>query len=114
MTDATWVLIQWCWAILVVCWVAMAFATKRTIERKGFIGYRIVTSFFIGAWLLVGRVLHESTQSQLWTSAPAVGVAADLVVLAGLGMALWARLTLGRNWSAEVTYALVRHPTTQA
>ena len=43
-------------------------------------------------------------------------------MLAGTALAIWARLTLGRNWSAEVTfkedheliesgpYALVRHP----
>jgi protein-S-isoprenylcysteine O-methyltransferase Ste14 len=47
---------------------------------------------------------------------------ADCVVLAGAAFTVWARITLGRNWSAEVTfkqdhqliesgpYALARHP----
>jgi protein-S-isoprenylcysteine O-methyltransferase Ste14 len=46
----------------------------------------------------------------------------DCIVVAGAAFTVWARITLGRNWSAEVTfkqdheliesgpYALARHP----
>ena len=52
----------------------------------------------------------------------AVGVICAILCVAGLAFCLWARLTLGRNWSGIVTlkenhelvvrgpYALVRHP----
>ena len=69
-----------------------------------------------------GRLLHLSSQSQLWQTTLALGVLTDCIVLAGAAFTVWARITLGRNWSAEVTfkqdheliesgpYALARHP----
>jgi protein-S-isoprenylcysteine O-methyltransferase Ste14 len=50
------------------------------------------------------------------------GIVADVLALVGLSLAIWARVTLGGNWSARVTlkenheliqrgpYRLVRHP----
>jgi protein-S-isoprenylcysteine O-methyltransferase Ste14 len=72
--------------------------------------------------LAAGRLLHVSSQSQLWETTPALGVVTDCIVVAGAAFTVWARITLGRNWSAEVTfkqdheliesgpYALARHP----
>ena len=100
----------------------MAFTTKRTVERGGFIGYRLVTIVIVIGLIAAGRLLHVSSQSQLWQTRLALGVVSDLVVLAGAAFTVWARITLGRNWSAEVTfkqdheliesgpYALARHP----
>ena len=122
MAELTWAFIACCWAVLVVFWVITAFSTKRTVERGGFFGYRLVAGAVAVALLLVARLLHESPRSQLWQTPLAVGLAGDLIVLAGTALAIWARVTLGRNWSAEVTfkedheliesgpYALVRHP----
>ncbi|MGA8364524.1 MAG: isoprenylcysteine carboxylmethyltransferase family protein, partial [Solirubrobacteraceae bacterium] len=57
-----------------------------------------------------------------WQTPLALGVVTDAIVLAGAAFSVWARITLGRNWSAEVTfkqdheliesgpYALARHP----
>ena len=67
-------------------------------------------------------MLGISSRSELWHTGPALGIATDLIVLAGLAFTVWARVALGRNWSAEVTfkqdheliqsgpYALARHP----
>ena len=105
-----------------VYWVVMAFGTKRTIERRGFIGYRVVAGLLIAGLAAAGRLVHVSSQSQLWHTAPALGVLTDCIVVAGAAFTVWARITLGRNWSAEVTfkqdheliesgpYALARHP----
>ena len=122
LTDSTWLAIECCWIAWLVYWVITAFATKRTIERRGFIGYRLVAGVLIAAWLVAERLLHVSSQSRLWHTALALGVVTDFVVLAGFAFTVWARITLGRNWSAEVTfkqdheliesgpYALARHP----
>jgi len=40
--TATWIFIECCWVAWLAYWLIMAFATKRTIERRGFIGYRVV------------------------------------------------------------------------
>jgi protein-S-isoprenylcysteine O-methyltransferase Ste14 len=100
----------------------MAFGTKRTIERGGLVGYRIVALALVVGLLVAGRLSHLSSQSELWQTTPALGVVTDCMVLAGAAFSIWARITLGRNWSAEVTfkqdheliesgpYALARHP----
>ncbi len=122
MANFTWLFIAWCWIAWVVYWLIMAIATKRTIERAGFIRYRVVTIVLVLGLVLAGRLLHVSSQSQLWPRSLALGVVSDCLVLAGAAFTVWARVTLGRNWSAEVTfkqdheliesgpYALARHP----
>jgi protein-S-isoprenylcysteine O-methyltransferase Ste14 len=81
-----------------------------------------VVAILIVGLLAAGRLVHVSAQSRLWQTPLALGVATDFIVLAGAAFSVWARITLGRNWSAEVTfkqdheliesgpYALVRHP----
>lgn len=122
MTDATWLFIDCCWIAWAVYWVVMAFATKRTVERGGFIGYRVVTAVLAVGGIAIGRLLHLSWQSQVWHTTLPLGIVSDCIVLAGVALTVWARITLGRNWSAEVTfkqdheliesgpYALARHP----
>lgn len=123
MTDATWRFIEFCWLAWLLYWLIMAFTTKRTVERGGFLGYRVVMVLVVGGLVAAGRLLHVSAHSELWRTPPlALGIATDCIVLAGAAFTVWARITLGRNWSAEVTfkqdheliqsgpYALVRHP----
>jgi protein-S-isoprenylcysteine O-methyltransferase Ste14 len=121
MSESTWLFIQLCWIAWLVYWVTMAFSAKPTIERGGFVGYRVVPLVLIVAWLAAAPLLHVSSQS-LWQTTPALGIATDCIVVAGALFTVWARITLGRNWSAEVTfkqehelieagpYALARHP----
>ena len=122
MSDLTWLLIGCCWAAWLLYWLAMARSNKRTVERGGFVGYRLVAVLVVIALVEVGRLLHVHPQSRLWQSSLALGIVGDCLVLAGAAFTVWARVTLGRNWSAEVTfkqdheliesgpYALVRHP----
>jgi protein-S-isoprenylcysteine O-methyltransferase Ste14 len=123
MNDSVSVLvIAALWIVWAVYWVFMAFATKHTVERGGFFGYRLVAIAIVIACIAAGRLLHVSARSQLWHTSLALGIASDFIVFAGLAFTVWARIALGRNWSAEVTfkqdheliesgpYALVRHP----
>jgi protein-S-isoprenylcysteine O-methyltransferase Ste14 len=122
MTNSTWLFIECSWIAWVAYWMIMAFTTKRTVERSGFIGYRVVAGILIVGLVAAGRLLHVSSQSRLWQTTLAWGVVTDCVVVAGAAFSVWARITLGRNWSAEVTfkqdheliesgpYALARHP----
>jgi protein-S-isoprenylcysteine O-methyltransferase Ste14 len=122
MSKATLLFIGGCWIVWAVFWVIMAFTTKRTVERGGFFGYRIPAVIVVVAVIAGGRLVRVSSQSHLWHTTLAVGVVTDCIVVAGVAFSFWARITLGRNWSAEVTfkqdheliesgpYALVRHP----
>jgi protein-S-isoprenylcysteine O-methyltransferase Ste14 len=122
MTNSTGLFIGCCWIAWLIYWVIMAFATKRTVERRGFIGYRLVAGALLVGLFALGRLLGVHPRSQLWHTPLALGLASDCIVLAGVAFSVWARITLGGNWSAEVTfkqgheliesgpYALVRHP----
>lgn len=122
MNNATRLFIEYTWIAWLLYWVIMAFRTKRTIERRGVIGYRVVAFILVVGWVSIGRLLHVSSQSQLWQTTLALGILTDVIVVAGAAFTVWARVTLGRNWSAEVTfkqdheliesgpYALARHP----
>ena len=122
MTDSTLLFIAGVWVALIIYWVAMAFTAKRTIERGGLVGHRVVAIVLVIGLLAAGQLVHLSVHSRLWKTPLALGVLTDCIVLAGAAFTVWARITLGRNWSAEVTfkqdheliesgpYALVRHP----
>jgi protein-S-isoprenylcysteine O-methyltransferase Ste14 len=122
MHGPTWIFILCCWGAWLTYWVVMAFSTKRTVEHGGFIGFRLVMVVVAAALIVVAKLAGVSPQSVFWRTPLALGVVSDCIVVVGVAILVWARVTLGRNWSAEVTfkedheliesgpYALVRHP----
>jgi protein-S-isoprenylcysteine O-methyltransferase Ste14 len=120
--DLTGGFIGLCFLVFVAFWIATAFSTKRTVRRTGswrllflviLVGYFVVRLGFRHAGWMNGFV---------WPRTLATGLAADAIALAGLAVMLWARVVLGRNWSADVAvkdghelvtggpYHWVRHP----
>jgi protein-S-isoprenylcysteine O-methyltransferase Ste14 len=122
MSHSTLIFIGCCSGAWILYWIAMAFRTKRTVERGGFFGYRVVTVAVILGLLAVRRIAGVTIHAHLWATPLALGIATDCAVAAGAAFTVWARIALGRNWSAEVTfkqdhelvetgpYALVRNP----
>lgn len=122
MSHSTRLFIDCCWVAWALYWLAMAFSTKRTVERGGFLGYRVAAGLTFLAVGAIGRLVGVSAQSHLWRTSLALGILTDVIVLVGAAFTVWARITLGRNWSAEVTfkqdheliesgpYGLARHP----
>lgn len=122
------------WAIWSASWLIAARWTNRTVGRPGArreAGYQLLT--FAGFGLLFGdgwprpaphgiAIVPAFHLPALWHSPAAFGWAMAGVALAGMALAWWARLSLGRLWSAAVTrkdghkvvdtgpYAIVRHP----
>jgi protein-S-isoprenylcysteine O-methyltransferase Ste14 len=76
----------------------------------------------IAWWLLLIRPSSGPLAMRFLSPAPAAQYTGFVLTVAGLGLALWARFDLGRNWSALVEmkedhqlicggpYAIVRHP----
>jgi protein-S-isoprenylcysteine O-methyltransferase Ste14 len=122
VNGPTWVVIQVCWIAWLVYWVLMSFGTKRTVERRNWTSYRLVAILIILGLVGVDHAVNGSGDTRLWHTGAVLGVVTDLVVIAGLAFTVWARIVLGRNWSAEITfkedheliesgpYALSRHP----
>ena len=123
------------WDIWLVTWIAAALWTNRTIKRPGIgpeLPYRALA--FSGFILLLG--IHSQNSADYLRGVPganpltarhralppAAGWAMVGLVTLGVIFAWWARIHLGRLWSARITrkedhkvidtgpYALVRHP----
>lgn len=112
------------WGVTALIWIAGAFRNKRTARRASLrsrlvlltpiaVGYTLVASHTVRAgWL----------DLRLWPSSLVVEAAGLVLTLLGCGLAIWARVTLGANWSARPSvkeghelvvrgpYRLVRHP----
>jgi protein-S-isoprenylcysteine O-methyltransferase Ste14 len=112
------------WMIFFVFWVAAALFASRAVKRQSWWGRALTLA--IGAipfyLLFTDNLRYGALGWRLLPSAPAVLTAGVVLAYAGLALAIWARLILGKNWSATVTikedhrlvrtgpYSVVRHP----
>jgi protein-S-isoprenylcysteine O-methyltransferase Ste14 len=121
-------LIALLWAVWIVVWTAAAFFVKRT-QRRERLGpvllerLPVVLGFFM---LLLPywrpHRLPPALTQRFMAEGPELALVALALVVAGLLVAYWARVHLGRNWSGEVMvkvghtlitggpYRWVRHP----
>jgi protein-S-isoprenylcysteine O-methyltransferase Ste14 len=114
--------IPWLWITWWISWGIAAFVRNRTVARPaiGSVGYRAFN--VIGAVLIFALFGRRLVPGLTWRlSSP---IAWALVVVSAIGFAFtwWARIHLGRLWSAGVVrreghrvidtgpYRLVRHP----
>lgn len=108
------------WAIFALYWLINAFGNKRSVYRQPR-GYRLIYLVLLAGFIytvihisqLELRLLPDTLATQL------IGIA---LCAMGIGFAIWARRTLGGNWSGLVTlkedhtlvrrgpYRIVRHP----
>jgi protein-S-isoprenylcysteine O-methyltransferase Ste14 len=117
-------LIAWPWLAWAFYWALAALTTKRTRRRESFPARLAhVLPLVAGGVLLGGEDLPWGVLAMpLWPRSPLAFGAGVALLLAGLGLAVWARVVLGGNWSGSVTvkeahelirtgpYAFVRHP----
>jgi protein-S-isoprenylcysteine O-methyltransferase len=114
---------QGMWLVLMAVWVAGMFTTRQTVRRQSG-GSRIVQMavMLLGAWLLFGRGPVPAWDAPAFPATNSTVIAGLVTTLAGVLFAIWARLTLGANWSGVITvkaghtliqrgpYRVVRHP----
>jgi protein-S-isoprenylcysteine O-methyltransferase Ste14 len=106
------------WAVFWLYWLLAATATKRGhMQWSRELRIRALIVVIVIVLIRLGAFRSYSHNANPWLAA--VGLA--LFVL-GLGLAIWARLHIGRNWGAPMTrkdepelvtsgpYRLVRHP----
>ena len=113
-----------CWLVFVVVWMVAATSTKRSVYRESTaqrLRYWIllVIAYFL---LIKGRRLPYPVGVQIIPHTKATAWTGAGLCIVGLAFTIWARGTLGRNWSGAVTlkechelidrgpYRLVRHP----
>ncbi len=111
------VAIGWCWGVVVVVWVVMAFSAKRTVVRS-----RRPWVLYVALLLVLGMYVARRHGALLYSPRGALGAACVAIVAVGVVITIWARLALGGNWSGSVVvkedheliqsgpYRFVRHP----
>ncbi len=112
-----------CWAVFFVFWTISAFSTKPTLERQP-LPKRVAPLFLVLlALVFLNLKFHwVLLRRRVLPPLPGLDVVAAVLAFLGLQIALWARVSIGRNWSARVTlkvgheliqhgpYRWVRHP----
>jgi protein-S-isoprenylcysteine O-methyltransferase Ste14 len=111
------------WLLWLFYWLARATDTKKTVKRETSLSRSLQNSIVTFGALLI--LLPSFSMSALSIDVTSIGPLTQLgtiINVAGLLFTVWARIHLGRNWSAAVTlkqdhelvrsgpYAWVRHP----
>src|SRR5689334_13424474 len=117
-------IIRGCWIIFLVVWVLAAISTKRSVYRESR-AQRLRYSLLLvaGCFLLFrGHRFSYPWSARVIPHLDILAWTGIVLCIAGLSFCIWARLTLGRNWSGTVTlkeehelivrgpYRLARHP----
>ena len=93
------------WLVLAAFWVITAVSAKRTLRRESNFSRLYHLLFMIAVFALLFS--HDARIGQLGLRVIPQSREAAYIGLAltslGAAFAIWARLTLGRNWSATVT-----------
>jgi protein-S-isoprenylcysteine O-methyltransferase Ste14 len=110
------------WMLLGAVWLVMWFGMKRAkkLESPGEILQHLLP-LTLGFWLLFNKD-WQSLNEKLLPETPAVWWIGLALTALGVAISIWARLTLGANWSSVVTlkkdheliraglYRWIRHP----
>jgi protein-S-isoprenylcysteine O-methyltransferase Ste14 len=112
------------WLALLVYWLISAFRIKRAKHIEGHASRRLRMALTV----LVFSLLFSPTARVGWLGArfvppsEIIAVVGAIATAFGVGLAVWARYVLGKNWSAAITfkenhelirtgpYARIRHP----
>jgi protein-S-isoprenylcysteine O-methyltransferase Ste14 len=112
-----------CWLVFIAYWLVSAFKVKAAAERGSFastLAYRV--PLLIGAILIGTFRWHYPMSLHVTPESEATWWGGAFVCVAGLAVTIWARATLGGNWSSNVQfkedhqlvrtgpYRFVRHP----
>jgi protein-S-isoprenylcysteine O-methyltransferase Ste14 len=112
------------WMLLCLYWLISALRMKAVKSREA-LGRRLayVVPLAAGLWLLFNHRAHYGwLGTRFLSDTAALALAGVALTAAGVALAMWARYTLGENWSAAVSirqdheliqkgpYRTIRHP----
>lgn len=112
------------WLVFLLVWLAGAFKTHRTSRQESFLSRYGVMFLVIAGYVFLfdGDANIGVLGLRILPAKLSILIAGIVMTWLGLGLAIWARLHLGANWSGRVTikeghelirtgpYARLRHP----
>jgi protein-S-isoprenylcysteine O-methyltransferase Ste14 len=115
------------WLVLIVYWVVSALGAKRSIGRRSWwreVGLRlgVLALILLALRLPITRNALHNARAYVVNTSVALGIIGVALCALGVGLALWARVSLGTNWGMPMSrkenpelvtngpYAFVRHP----
>ena len=112
------------WMLLAGIWLVMRLGMKRAKQRETVVEFaQHAIPLILGFWLLFGKQENWGWLNyRFLPNVPAMWGAGLLLTALGIGISIWARLSLGSNWSGAVTlkddhelirrglYRWIRHP----
>jgi protein-S-isoprenylcysteine O-methyltransferase Ste14 len=112
------------WLAIFLIWAISGLQTKRTVGSASDARARISLGGVLLGWLILfNRGFRPGLLSERFVAnGPIPAYLGTALTAVGLGFALWARFTIGRNWGRLITvqedhqlirtgpYAIVRHP----
>lgn len=119
----SWHVVSTLWMVWLLYWTASAWGVHRNARGEPAL-QRLMTALVLafGAFLIFARAPLGPLNSRFVPNSFSLRVAAVIMIVAGLGFSVWARVHLGKFWSSRVTlkeghqliqsgpYARVRHP----
>jgi protein-S-isoprenylcysteine O-methyltransferase Ste14 len=124
MDSAARCFIAVAWLIFLAIWLLGALTTKRSVRVETPVSrLSHVLPIAVAVYLVATpRIALPYLSANVYARGPLADIAGVSLTALGLGFAIWARLYLGRNWSALVAvkenhelitsgpYAVTRHP----
>ncbi len=125
MKDPTLLFILICFIIQIIIWIITGFSTKSTKVNSGGWSLRIIAIIIVGALILFRQQVMATLPFlgiEIWPRSFSLGIIADIIVLIGTIIMIWARVSIGKNWSANIVlkenheliingpYKYIRHP----
>jgi len=124
MAVYRWIIFA-CWLVFLAVWTITAFGAKPSVKDRHWRRQRWLRLAILIAVLLASRftgVRQALVQHGFAVHDPRAGLIGAALVILGVGLAVWARFVLGRNWGQPMTqrenpelvtagpYAVIRHP----
>ena len=124
MAVYRWIIFA-CWLVFLAVWTITAFGAKPSVKDRHWRRQRWLRLAILIAVLLASRftgVRQALVQHRFAVHDPRVGLIGAALVILGVGLAVWARFALGRNWGQPMTqrenpelvtagpYSVIRHP----
>jgi protein-S-isoprenylcysteine O-methyltransferase Ste14 len=124
MAVYRWIIIA-CWLVFLAVWTITAFGAKPSVKDRHWRRQRWMRLAILIAFLLASRftgVRQALVQHGFAFRDPSAGLIGVALALLGVGLAVWARFVLGRNWGQPMTqrenpelvtagpYRVIRHP----